>query len=344
MEFRELGRTGISVSRICLGTMTWGEQNSEADAHAQIDYALERGVNFLDTAELYSTPARAETQGRTEEYIGNWLQTSGRRQDVVIASKITGPGNEWIRGGRPIDGKEVVAALDASLKRLRTDYIDLYQLHWPNRRHYNFNRSWGFDPFCQGREGVRENMLETLEALDAQVKAGKIRAVGVSNETSWGLMEFLRLAREHNLPRLASIQNEYNLLRRHFDLDLAEVAYFEEIALLAYSPLGGGVLSGKYLDGQVPRGTRGDVGDVWRMSEHSEPAIRAYVELAKAHGLDPCQMALAYCLTKPFMTSVIIGATSMAQLEADIGAADLTLSDTVLEGIEAIHRRYPRTV
>lgn len=344
MEFRELGRTGISVSRICLGTMTWGQQNTQADAHAQIAYAFDQGVNFMDTAELYAIPPRAETQGLTEEYIGNWFESTGRRKDWVLATKITGPGNTWIRGGRPINAKEIVTALEGSLRRLKTDYIDLYQLHWPNRRHYNFTKSWDFDPYGQDRQAIGEDMLETLHALDEQVKAGKIRAIGVSNETSWGVTHYLRLAREHGLTRMATIQNEYNLLRRHYDLDLAEVGRFEDVSLLGYSPLAAGLLSGKYLDGQIPKGSRGDIGDMWRDNEYSRPAVRAYIELAHEHGLDPSQMALAYCLTKPFMASLIIGATSMEQLKTDIGAEKVTLDDAVIAGIEAIHRRYPRTI
>lgn len=344
MQQRTLGRTGISVSRLCLGSMTWGEQNTEAEGHAQMDYALGHGINFLDTAELYSTPGRAETQGSTETIIGNWFAANGRRSDWVLASKITGPGNDWIRDGRPIDGKQVVIALEASLKRLRTDYIDLYQLHWPNREHYNFSRSWTFDPYGQDREKIRDNLLETLEALDAQVKAGKIRAVGVSNETSWGLSQYIKLADTHTLPRMATIQNEYNLLRRHFDHDLAEVCAFEDVDLLAYSPLAAGLLSGKYNDGNLPAGSRGALGAMWRLNPQSETATKAYMTLAELHGLDVCQMAIAWCLTRPFMGSVIIGATSMAQLETDIAAHDLVLSPEVIEGIEDLHRLYPSTI
>ncbi len=344
MERRELGRTGISVTRICLGTMTWGEQNTEAEAFEQLDYATAQGINFIDTAELYSTPGRPETQGSTERFIGNWLQRRGRRDDLVIASKITGPGNGWIRGGVRMDAEQVVKALEMNLSRLKTDYIDLYQLHWPNRRHYNFGHSWTFDPCGQDREDIRDNLLEVLGALDAQIKAGKIRAIGVSNETAWGLMQYLRLSEIHGLARMASIQNEYNLLRRHFDLDLAEVSCFEDVSLLAYSPLAAGLLTGKYLNGAMPVGTRGAMGHMWRLNPYSDKATAAYVALARQHGLDPAQMALAWCLTRPFMTSVIIGATSMAQLRSNIGAIDIHLSDEVLQGIKNIHREYPRTI
>lgn len=344
MQQRTLGRTGISVSRICLGTMTWGEQNTEAEGHAQIAYALDKGINFMDTAELYSTPGRAQTQGSTERIIGNWFKTNKRREDWVLASKIAGPGNDWIRDGRPMDAREVVTALEASLERLATDYIDLYQLHWPNRAHYNFSNSWTYNPAGQDANQIRDNLLEVLEALDAQVKAGKIRAIGVSNETSWGLMQYLSLSERHNLARMATIQNEYNLLRRHFDLDLSEVAIFEDVGLLAYSPLAAGLLSGKYNNGQVPPGSRGDIGSMWRLNPHSETATKAYIALAEEHGLDVCQMAIAFCLTRPFTASVIIGATSMEQLATDIAANDLVLSEAVLQGIEEIHRLYPRTV
>lgn len=344
MEMRELGRTGIYVTRLCLGTMTWGEQNTEAEAFDQLDHATASGINFIDTAELYSTPGRAETQGSTETIIGNWLARRGRRDDLVIASKIAGPGNDWIRGGVDMDAKQIVKAIEMNLARLKTDYIDLYQLHWPNRRHYNFHKSWGFDPTGQDRAAIAANLLEVLGALDEQVRAGKIRAIGVSNETAWGLMQYLRLSDIHGLARMASIQNEYNLLRRQFDLDLAEVSAFEDVSLLAYSPLAAGLLTGKYLDGAMPAGTRGALGNMWRLNPNSDKATAAYVALASAHGLDPAQMALAWCLSRPFMASVIIGATAMDQLRTDIAAAEITLSAEVHEGIEKINRQFPRTI
>ena len=344
MEQRTLGRTGISVSRICLGTMTWGEQNTEAQGHAQMEYALDQGLSFLDTAELYAVPARAQSQGATEEIIGSWFEKTKRRADWVVASKMVGPGRSWIRGGRPINRAEIIAALELNLKRLKTDYIDLYQLHWPNREHYNFEGSWTFDPYGQEKEAIRDNLLETLQTLDEQVMAGKIRAIGVSNETSWGVMQYLRLSEIHGLTRMATIQNEYNLLRRQHDLDLAEIAAFEDVGLLAFSPLAAGLLSGKYNDGKMPAGTRGALGHMWRLNPYSEAATKEYMALADRHGLDVCQMALAFCLTRPFMTSVIIGATSMDQLKSNIAARDLTLSDDVFAGIEDIHRKYPRTI
>lgn len=343
MKYNQLGRTDVSVSEICLGTMTWGRQNTEADGHEQIAYALDQGVNFMDTAELYAVPPNAETFGKTETIIGTYFRQSGNRDKWILASKIAGPNNKWIRGGAPITGASIREALEGSLKRLQTDYIDLYQLHWPNRGHYHFERSWEYDPTVQDREAVLPNMLEVLETLDAMVREGKIRHVGLSNETAWGTMQYLRLAEEHGLPRIQSIQNEYSFLRRYYDMDLAELAHHEDVGLLAYSPLAGGALTGKYLDGAMPEGTRGAIlGGNYRNNDFSEPAIRKYIDLAKEHGLDIAQMALAFCLTRPFMTSVIIGATSMDQLKTDIGSADVALDEAVLDGIQKIYQHHPR--
>ncbi|AYD00401.1 aldo/keto reductase [Neorhizobium sp. NCHU2750] len=347
MKFNTLGRTDMSVSEICLGTMTWGTQNTEAEAHAQMDYAVEHGVNFFDTAELYpTTPVSGETYGRTEEYIGTWLKKSGKRKDIVLASKIAGGGRPHIREGRPITPETIREAVDASLKRLQTDYIDLYQIHWPNRNHYHFRGVWDFDVSKQDRETSVSAIEQKLDTLAELVKAGKIRAVGLSNETAWGTMQYLRMAEKKGLPRVASIQNEYNLLYRSFDLDLAEVAHHENVGLLAYSPLAAGLLTGKYLGGARPTGTRAtinkDLGG--RMQPRQEPAVKAYVDIAKKHGLDASQMALAFCLTRPFMTAAIIGATSIEQLKADIGSADITLSDEVMKEIAAVHRDYPMPI
>lgn len=344
MKYNKLGRTDISVSEICLGTMTWGSQNSEAEAHAQMDYAVECGVNFFDTAELYpTTPLSAETYGKTEEFIGSWLEKTGKRKDIVLASKVAGPGRPYIRSGRPIDAAGIHAAVEASLKRLRTDYIDLYQVHWPNRGHFHFRQNWDYNPYKQDRAQVAADLLTILEALGKEVKAGKIRAIGLSNETAWGTQKYLTLADEKGLPRIASVQNEYNLLYRHHDLDMAELSHHEDVGLLSYSPLAAGILSGKYLDGAVPKGSRGalnhDLGG--RLQPLQEPAVKAYQDIARKHGLDLAQMSLAYCLTKPFMASVIIGATSMEQLKSDIGAADVALSREVLKEIEKVHRLYP---
>lgn len=345
MKMNRLGRTDIEVSEICLGTMTWGLQNSEAEGHAQMDYALEQGINFFDTAEMYAVPPSAETFGKTEEIIGTWFKSTGKRDQVILASKVAGGGRPWVRGGRGIDAAGVREAVEGSLRRLQTDHIDLYQIHWPRRGHYHFEGSWDYNPFTQNREEVLPNILEVLEAMGELVKEGKIRHFGLSNETAWGTMQYLKFAEQHGLPRVQSIQNEYNFLRRYYDLDLAELAYHEDIGLLAYSPLAAGALTGKYLGGQLPAGTRGAIaGSSYRSNELTEPAIRAYMALADKHGLDISQMAIAFCLTKPFMTSVIIGATSMEQLKIDIAAKDVTLSPEVLEGIQQIFMRYARTL
>lgn len=348
MKLNKLGRTDISVSEICLGSMTWGSQNNEAEAFEQLDYAADAGVNFIDTAELYpTTPLSADTQGDTERFIGNWMAARANRDKIVLATKITGPGRSYIRSGVPIDRHEVEKAIDLSLQRLQTDYIDLYQLHWPNRGHYHFRQAWNYKPEKQAPTAdVLANIHEILEALDVAVKAGKIRAIGLSNETTWGTMQFLKLAEQHGLPRVASVQNEYNLLYRPHDLDFAEVSHHEDVGLLSYSPLAAGLLSGKYLDGNRPAGSRAsinaDLGG--RFQPLQEPAVRAYVEIARKHGLDPSAMALAWCLTKPFMTSVIIGATSMEQLKIDISAKDIELSRDVLKEIQAVIRMYPMPI
>ena len=347
MRYKTLGRTGITVSEICLGTMTWGSQNPESEAHEQLDYAVGQGINFIDTAELYPvTPLSAETQGLTEAYIGTWLKQRGKRDDVVIATKVAGPGRPYIRGGSPMSPVTMRIALDESLKRLQTDYVDLYQLHWPNRGHYHFRNAWTYDPSKQDRAAVPAELLALLGTLGEFVKAGKVRAVGLSNDTAWGAMTMLSLAEKHGLPRIASIQNEYNFLYRAFDLDLAEVSHHEDVGLLAYSPLAAGLMSGKYLNGACPEGSRlsinGDLGG--RHTEYQEAAVAAYAELARTHGLDLAQMQLAFSLTRPFMTSVIIGATSMAQLKTNIGAGDIRLSAEVLKGIGRLHRQFPAPI
>jgi len=345
MKMRKLGRTDAQVSEICLGTMTWGLQNTETDGHEQMDYALAEGVNFFDTAEMYAVPPSADTYGKTEEIIGNWFAARKNRDKVILASKVAGGGRPWVRGGRGIDGPSVREAIEGSLKRLRTDYIDLYQVHWPRRGHYHFEGSWDYNPFNQNREEVVPNILEVLEVMGELVKEGKIRWFGLSNETAWGTMQYLKFAEQKGLPRVQTIQNEYNFLRRYYDLDLAELAYHEDIGLLAYSPLAAGALSGKYLGGALPPGTRGAIaGGAYRNNRLTEPAIRAYLALAEKHGLDVNQMAIAFCLTKPFMTSVIIGATSVQQLKVNIAAADVQLSDAVLAGIQEIFMQYPRTL
>ncbi len=342
MQHRPLGRTGIEVSALALGTMTFGEQNTETDAHAQLDRALAAGIDFIDTAEMYPVPPKADTQGRTESYIGSWLAARHCRDRVIVATKVAGPGDwiNWLRGGgHRLDRRNIEAALEASLHRLRTDYVDLYQLHWPDRE-TNFFGKLGFSP-AQDDQSVP--LLETLDVLGDLVKAGKVRAVGVSNETPWGLMCYLALAEQHGLPRMASIQNPYSLLNRSFEIGLAEIAIREQCGLLAYSPLGFGVLSGKYLAGQRPAGARLTLFE--RFNRYSNPesdrATARYVELARRHGLDPAQMALAWVTSRPFTTANIIGATTLEQLDANIGSVGLSLSDEVTAEIEAIHQEQP---
>lgn len=340
MQYRKLGRTDIDVSVIGLGTMTWGEQNTEADAFSQMDFALERGVNLFDAAEMYPVPPKPETQGLTEEYIGNWLNRSGRRDDIVLATKASGPGAKHIREGRPsFDAEGLTAALEGSLKRLRTDHVDLYQLHWPERR-ANFFGRLGFEA---PEEETSPRIEETLRALAGLVESGKVRHIGLSNETPWGVMEFLRLAEKYDLPRVVSVQNPYNLINRSYEVGLAEVSWREDCGLLAYSPLAFGALSGKYLNGARPEGARMTLFTRFSryFNEPGEQATAAYVDLAREHGLDVVQMALAFANSRPFLTSTLVGATSLEQLRTNIGSIDVTLSDEVLEGIEAIHTRHP---
>ncbi len=347
MKQNTLGRTDMSVSEICLGTMTWGTQNTEAEAHEQMDYAVEQGVNFFDTAELYpTTPVSAETQGRTEEHIGTWFQKTGKRKDIILATKVAGSGRDYIRGGREIDAASIREAVESSLTRLKTDYIDLYQVHWPNRGTYHFRGTWGFDASTQNTEKTLAEITEKLETLDELVKAGKIRAIGLSNESAWGTQKYIDIAEANSLPRVASIQNEYNLLYRPFDLDLAEVAHHENVGLLAYSPLAGGILTGKYQNGARPAGSRASINEHigGRLQPLQEAPVKAYLELAYEHGIDPAQLAIAFTLSRPFMAASIIGATTMEQLKVDIAAADVKLSDEVLKGIADIHRQYPMPI
>jgi len=343
MHYRKLGRTDIQVSQICLGTMTFGEQNSEKEAHAQLDYAVEQGVNFIDTAELYPIPPAGRTYGKTEEIIGKWLQKRGKRDEVVLASKVCGPAADWlphIRGGDThLDRHNITKAIDSSLKRLKTDYLDLYQLHWPDRKTNYFGRlGYTHDP-----DDRPVPIIETLQLLNDLVKEGKVRHIGLSNETPWGVMRFLQLSDCMDMPRVVSIQNPYSLLNRSFEVGLAEVAHREDVGLLAYSPLGFGVLSGKYLEGTSPKDSRlHKWPDYDRYSnEQALAATAEYVQLAREHGLDPAQMALAFVNSRSFLTSTIIGATTMEQLKSNIASAEISLTPAILEEIEAIHRRQP---
>ncbi len=342
MQYRKLGRTDINVSLICLGTMTWGRQNSGSEGHEQMDYALEQGVNFFDTAEMYAVPPTADTYGKTEEIIGTWFAKTGNRDKVILASKVAGPSLPWIRGGKYIiDRENILKAVEDSLTRLQTDYIDLYQLHWPNRGSNHFGQHWSFNPQFHLNE-VEDNFHEVLETMAELVKAGKIKHIGLSNETSWGTMKWLRMAEERGLPRMASIQNEYSLLCRLFDGDLQEVALAEQCGLLAWSPLATGMISGKYLKGKRPKGSRWTLqNNLPRDNKLSQEAVAAYIKVAKKHGLDVCQMALAFVNSRPFVTANIIGATSMEQLKSNIASVDITLSDECLKDIETVRRQYP---
>jgi aryl-alcohol dehydrogenase-like predicted oxidoreductase len=341
MEYRQLGDSDLRVSVICLGTMTFGEQNTPEEAFAQLDAALEAGVNFIDTAEIYPVPPRAETYGRTEEIVGAWLAERGTRDRVILATKVAGRA-DWlphIRGGPKLTREQMEAALDSSLKRLRTDRIDLYQLHWPDRN-TNYFGDLGYTHDPNDRPVPIEDQLQVLGDF---VRAGKVRHIGLSNETPWGLMAFLRAAEALGLPRPVSIQNPYSLLNRTFEVGLAEAGIREKVGLMAYSPLAFGVLTGKYLDGKRPQGARLTRFD--RFKRYSAPAAEvatsAYVALAREHGLDPAAMALAFVHRQPFLASTIVGATGPEQLRANLATADLKLSPAVLEGIEAIHRRSP---
>ena len=340
MQYGLLGNSGLKVSRICLGTMTFGEQNTEREAHAQLDYALSRGVNFIDAAEMYPVPPREETQGRTEQYIGTWLSKHGRRDEIVLASKVTGPGRmPYLRGGPKLTPDHILAALDASLRRLRTDCIDLYQVHWPARNTNLFGKL-GYQHLAQDTAIPIE---DTYGCLVDAVQQGKIRHIGVSNETPWGLMQYRFVGQVRDWPGVVSIQNPYNLLNRTYEIGLAEISHRENIGLLAYSPLGFGVLTGKYLDGNAPPGAR-----LSRFSyfdrysnEQAVKATRAYAELARQSGYTPAGMALAFVNSRPFIAANIIGATSLEQLGEDIDSIDLELSEEVLEKIEEIHGGQP---
>ena len=347
MKYNRLGNSDIEVSEICLGTMTWGTQNSETEAHQQMDYSIEQGVNFIDTAEMYpANPISAKTQGRTEEIIGSWFKSSARRDQVVLATKVTGEGLKWVQGGAPISPKKISISIEGSLKRLNTDFIDLYQLHWPNRGSYHFRQAWYFDPTSQNRQATREHILETLAALRDLIEQGKIRQIGLSNESCWGTSQFLQIAEANELPRVVSIQNEYSLLYRRHDLDLAELSHNEQVGLLPYSPISCGMLSGKYRDGKKPARSRITINrDLHgRITEQSTAATDAYVDVAQKHGLDPSQMALAFCRQRSFVTSTIIGATNLEQLAINIGSCEVELGKEVLDDIQKVYRRYPAPI
>lgn len=345
MKFTTLSTTDLKVSNICLGTMSYGHQVNEADAHAQLDYAVGNQVNFIDTAEMYPVPSQADTYGETERIIGRWLKKTGKRKEIVLASKVGGPNRyTHIRtGDNRLDKANIEAALDESLKRLQTDVIDLYQLHWPDR---NVNY-FGQRGYVHADHEQATPIEETLEALAGVVKAGKVKYVGLSNETSWGTLEFLRIAKEKNLPRMVSVQNPYNLLNRHYDINMAEISMRETIGLLVYSPLGYGVLGGRYLGGNMPKGGRFTLHPQFApryRTLQAQKVAQLYADLAKKHGLSLAQMSLAFVNMQPFVTSNIIGASNLDQLKEDIDTGEMILSDDVLKGIEEIHEQYPNPV
>jgi aryl-alcohol dehydrogenase-like predicted oxidoreductase len=347
MQYIKLGSSDIKVSTICLGTMTWGVQNTQQDANEQIDYALAQGVNFLDTAEMYAIPPTPETYGKTEEILGHWLSANKeKRDDIVIATKIAGSGLDWIRGGQEITGKTVIEAVDASLERLQTDYIDLYQLHWPNRNTPHFGRHWpGMIKFSDmDRAKQSAGMLDILRGLDECIKAGKIRHFGLSDDTTWGINEYIRLSDKHDLPRPVSIQNEFSLVKAADWPYLIENCIHEDVAYLPWSPLGSGMLSGKYLGGARPQGSRWSLVQrqgLFRDNELSDQAVGAYVDLAKQLGMTPSQLALAWCKQIDGVTSTIIGATTMEQLKENIQAFEIVLTEDMLQQVGEVFKRFP---
>ena len=342
MNYKKLGNTDLNVSTICLGTMTWGEQNSEKEGFEQMDFAISQGVNFWDTAELYSIPPKENTFGLTEMIIGNWFQKTKKREKIILATKVAGPSRDYIRGGENNFGKKnMTIALNDSLKRLKTDYIDLYQLHWPERKTNMFGRL-GYEH--DENDNDWNNFEDVLSNLQDFVKEGKVREIGLSNETPWGVTKYLQLSDENNLPRVMSVQNPYNLLNRTYEVGLAEISIREKIGLLAYSPLATGYLTGKYRNQEMPKNSRLDRdGDFW--TRYNKPnttrAVDAYFEIAKKNNISFAQMSLKFCEIQPFVTSVIIGATTMDQLKTNIESVNINLSAEVINEINEIQKVYP---
>lgn len=340
MNYRKLGNTDLNVSELCLGTMTWGEQNTEQEAHEQLDYALSEGINFIDTAEMYPVPPKADTQGLTEQYIGTWLSKRSDRDQIVLATKVAGRA-DWLphlRGGPNLSKAHIDQAIDASLGRLKTDYVDLYQLHWPDRA-TNYFGSLGYE-HIEGADGIA--LEETLSAIKDLIEAGKIRHWGLSNETPWGLMKSIQVAQSLGLPQPVSVQNPYNLLNRSYEVGMAECSHREQVGLLAYSPLAFGVLSGKYMNGARPEGARLTLYERFSRYTHerAEQAVQAYDKLAKEQGLTLTELALAFVTTRGFVTSNIIGATTMAQLQENIATASLSISPELMKELDALHQVY----
>ena len=342
MNYKKLGNTDLDVSTICLGTMTWGEQNSEKEGFEQMDFAISQGVNFWDTAELYSIPPKENTFGLTEMIIGNWFQKTKKREKIILATKVAGPSRDYIRGGENNFGKKnMTIALNDSLKRLKTDYIDLYQLHWPERKTNMFGRL-GYEH--DENDNDWNNFEDVLSNLQDFVKEGKVREIGLSNETPWGVTKYLQLSDENNLPRVMSVQNPYNLLNRTYEVGLAEISIREKIGLLAYSPLATGYLTGKYRNQEMPKNSRLDRdGDFW--TRYNKPnttrAVDAYFEIAKKNNISFAQMSLKFCEIQPFVTSVIIGATTMDQLKTNIESVNINLSAEIINEINEIQKVYP---
>ena len=340
MNYRKLGNTELDVSTICLGTMTWGEQNTQDEGFEQMDYSLDHGVNFFDTAELYAVPPKEETYGDTEEIIGNWFQKTKKRDKIILATKVAGPARNYLRGGQnSFVGKNLDDALEASLKRLKTDYIDLYQLHWPERNVNSFGKL-GYEH----KENKWNNFEEVLDNLNKHIKNGKIRYVGLSNETPWGVMNYLKLSKDKDLPRMMSIQNPYSLLNRSYEVGLAEVSIREQIGCLAYSPLASGYLSGKYRNGALPKGSRIERDfDFWSRyrKPNTEKAVEEYYKISKKYNLDISQMSIKFCEVQDFMTSVIIGATTMEQLKTNIESVKVKLDKEIIKEINEVQKIYP---
>ena len=352
MKYNTLGNSDLRVSEYCLGSMTWGEASSESDGHWQLDASIAHGINFVDTAEMYPTnPMRRETAGRTEDIIGSWIKRKqSRRAELLIATKVTGAGSATVRQGEPITGNQIVDSVEQSLRRMNTDYIDLYQLHWPNRGSYHFRKYWNYDPTTQSEKEMEHHVEDVLSTLSRLVDDGKIREIGLSNESAWGTGKFINHAKARNFKKIVSIQNEYSLLCRLFDTDLAEVCHHENVQLLAFSPLGAGLLTGKYQNNAIPKGSRLDLtskitpGLSGRIGPNTFKAIAEYLSVAEKFDLDPIHMALSFCASRSFMGSVIFGATTREQLSTILDGLDMTLSGEVLDSLNEVYRNYPMPI